>query len=143
LWCRPDVTSDGPINTIEMSAMKSILNLLKKKLLSCNDNKFTSCGDSKAETWIDTHITGTISGDGAMVIIDKNAVIHGNVNVNIAIVNGFVDGVIRAEKKVELYSPALVNGEIYAPLTVVEAGVTINGKCFQKPTILLGDIMKS
>ncbi|MEE8540522.1 MAG: polymer-forming cytoskeletal protein, partial [Desulfobacterales bacterium] len=53
-------------------------------------------------------------------------------NVNIAVIMGKVNGTIDARKRIEIYPPASVVGDIRAPTILIESGVMFNGNCSMK-----------
>ncbi|WP_456397353.1 bactofilin family protein [Desulfurobacterium sp.] len=84
-------------------------------------------GNIKAEgkVRIDGQIDGDIEGD--FVILGNSAVVNGNVNADVLILQGTIKGNIYAQR-LELKSTAVVEGEITAKGVVVEDGASILGK---------------
>ncbi|MGW8324933.1 MAG: bactofilin family protein [Desulfobacterales bacterium] len=52
--------------------------------------------------------------------------------VNIAIIMGRVNGKINARKRVEVYPPGRIEGDIQSPAVLIESGVIFNGNCSMK-----------
>jgi cytoskeletal protein CcmA (bactofilin family) len=78
---------------------------------------------------IDGHISGKlISADGT-VIVGENAVLDADIQVGIAVIRGKINGRVEASKRIEIYAPAQVNGDINAPTVSIDSGVFFNGNC--------------
>ncbi len=82
---------------------------------------------------LDGRVAGRISSKSGTVIVGEKAAIEADVAVGVAIVMGRVDGTISAEKRIEIYSPAKVEGDIRAPVISIDAGVQFNGNCTMTP----------
>ncbi len=62
-----------------------------------------------------------------ILIVGQGADIQAEVNVGTLIVSGRLRGNIKASTKIELRTPAQVEGTVETPVLVVEAGVVLNG----------------
>jgi len=82
---------------------------------------------------LDGRIKGRISTDSGTVIVGEKAVINADMFVDAAIIMGEVNGTIDARKKIEVYPPGRVFGDIKAPSISIDAGVVFNGTCLMKP----------
>ena len=83
---------------------------------------------------MDGNFKGKISSPNGVVIIGAKAVIDGEINVDAVIVMGKVTGFIDAKRKIELFPPAEVSGDIKAPVVAMEAGVVFQGNfLMEKP----------
>lgn len=74
-------------------------------------------------------LDGTFRGEVTSkdtLIVGEAADIHAEVNVGTLILSGRFKGTIKAAAKVELRSPANVEGSIETPVLVVEEGVLLN-----------------
>lgn len=80
---------------------------------------------------IDGVFTGEILSDGVL-IIGEGARIEADIEVRVMIISGRVHGDIHATERVELRSPAHLEGNIYSPTLVVEEGVFFEGTCRMK-----------
>ena len=78
---------------------------------------------------MDGNFKGKISGPSGVVIIGDRAVVDAEIEVEVAIVMGRVNGCISANGKIELHPPAKVQGDIQAPVITMEAGVCFLGNC--------------
>lgn len=81
---------------------------------------------------LDGSVKGKIFSKAGTVIIGEKAVINARINVEIAVIMGKVNGTIDARKRIEIYPPACVVGDIQAPTIVIESGVMFNGNCSMK-----------
>ena len=78
---------------------------------------------------LDGSVKGKIFSKTGTVIIGEKAVINARINVDIAVIMGKVNGTIDARKRIEVYPPACVVGDIQAPTILIESGVMFNGNC--------------
>ena len=81
---------------------------------------------------LDGTVKGKIFSKAGTVIIGEKAVINARINVDIAVIMGKVNGTIDARKRIEVYPPACVVGDIQAPTILIESGVMFNGNCSMK-----------
>jgi len=77
---------------------------------------------------VDGRFKGEVQSKGTL-IIGEEAVLEGDVDVDSAIVGGKVEGNITAKTRLELHVPAIVNGNITAPVLTIQEGVSFNGNC--------------
>jgi len=82
---------------------------------------------------LDGSVRGKIISEAGILIIGEKAVVEGDVSVGVAIVMGTVTGSIKAAKRVEIYPPARIFGDILAPVMSVETGAELNGTCNMTP----------
>uniref|UniRef100_A0A7V5XFS4 Polymer-forming cytoskeletal protein n=1 Tax=Thermodesulfobacterium geofontis TaxID=1295609 RepID=A0A7V5XFS4_9BACT len=78
-------------------------------------------------TRIDGEIQGNVKGKGGL-LVGKNGVIKGDVEVKKLLLYGQIFGDIKAEE-VELYSGSIVKGNIKTKFIYIERGASINGLC--------------
>lgn len=83
--------------------------------------------------YMNGHAKGAIESRGGSIVVGENAVIHADIFVRSATINGEVNGKVRATERIELHPPARVVGDIEAPVVRVDAGVIFEGKCMIKP----------
>lgn len=75
-------------------------------------------------------LVGQVSGaPGSTVILGETAMVEGNIDADTLIVDGFVQGDIRAQTRVLISSTGRVVGNIKTPSLVVEFGAYFEGKC--------------
>ncbi|MDP8227698.1 MAG: polymer-forming cytoskeletal protein [Candidatus Celaenobacter polaris] len=77
---------------------------------------------------IDGEVDGKIICDGFLLIGEK-ANVKADIQSNEAVISGKVEGNITIEKKLELKSSALINGDIIAKILSMESGTQISGNC--------------
>ncbi len=77
---------------------------------------------------IDGSFKGDISSPGTLVV-GESGFVEGNVKVAIALINGEVKGTVDATERVELQSPARLNGDIKTPTLIIGEGTAFDGKC--------------
>src|SRR3954469_2977891 len=75
---------------------------------------------------IDGKLSGEIFSDDVLVI-GEGAHVSAEIEVGVVIVEGTVDGNIRAKRAVELHSPARVHGNIETPSLFIDKGVVFEG----------------
>src|SRR5438309_10461305 len=109
------------------------------------DNLYTMNGDepftflSKAAQFKGIiHFEGTIRIDGRLegeihtkgtLMVGEHAVIEGDINADVVICGGQINGNIVASEKVQLLSTGVVTGTIKTPLLSIEEGVHLSGMC--------------
>src|SRR3954463_2692153 len=77
---------------------------------------------------IDGKFSGQIFTKDVLVIGD-GAKVNAEVNAGTVIVNGVVEGNIRATQTIELHQPARVKGNLEAPSLSMDKGVIFEGTC--------------
>jgi cytoskeletal protein CcmA (bactofilin family) len=78
---------------------------------------------------IDGHISGKLISPEGTVIVGENAVLDADIQVGVAVIRGKINGRVEASKRIEIYAPAQVNGDIHAPTLSIDSGVFFNGNC--------------
>ncbi len=78
---------------------------------------------------LDGRVKGKIFSNGGTLIIGEKAVVDADIDVDIAIIMGQVNGIINAKKRIEVYPPGNIVGDIHAPVVSIDAGVKFNGNC--------------
>ena len=81
---------------------------------------------------LEGNVDGKIFSNDGKLIIGETAVVNGEIRVNVAIIMGRVNGKINARKRVEVYSPGRIEGDIQSPAVLIESGVIFNGNCSMK-----------
>jgi cytoskeletal protein CcmA (bactofilin family) len=81
---------------------------------------------------LEGNVVGKIISTDGKLIIGETAVVNGEIMVNIAIIMGRVNGKINARKRVEVYPPGRIEGDIQSPAVLIESGVIFNGNCSMK-----------
>ena len=79
------------------------------------------------------HAKGTIESRKGAIVVGEDAVLHADIHVRSATINGEIHGTLRATERVELHPPARVYGELIAPVVLMDSGVFFEGTCSIKP----------
>ena len=77
-------------------------------------------------------ITGKFKGDiraKGNIYVDGRAEVEARVEANIVSLKGTIKGDVFAHTRVELFSSAMVDGDITAPDVIMESGCKFNGIC--------------
>ncbi len=111
--------SDVQIREIDEADIDTIL---------AEDIDFTGNLDFEKSLMIKGKFKGDIHAKGALYI-DKNAFVEARVEADIVSLKGTVQGDVFAYTRVELFSSAMVDGDITAPDVIMESGCRFNGIC--------------
>ncbi len=82
---------------------------------------------------IDGKFDGELITENGELVVGKTGSVKANVKVRSAVIEGRVDGNIKASDKVELKQKAHIIGDIQAKTLVLEEGVTFVGQCNVNP----------
>ena len=83
----------------------------------------------KETLWIQGKFTGTIEATGAL-IVDKEAVVDADhISVSSLTVYGTVAGAVHAVDKIDMFSGAVVRGDLTATRLRIADGVLFEGQC--------------
>ncbi len=82
---------------------------------------------------MDGNFEGELISDNGELVVGKTGNVKANVNVKSVVIEGRVDGNIRASDKVELKQSAHLTGDLQAKTLVVEKGVVLVGQCNINP----------
>ncbi|MFO7560754.1 MAG: polymer-forming cytoskeletal protein [Desulfobacterales bacterium] len=88
--------------------------------------------DFKGTIRLDGKFKGKIHSEDGTIIVGEKAVIDADINVDVAIIMGQVNGIVDAKDRIEVYPPGSVVGDIQAPVISIDAGVKFNGNCAMK-----------
>jgi len=83
--------------------------------------------------FLNCHVRGAIESRTGAIVIGEDAVIHADVFVRTAIINGEIKGTVCATERIELRCPARLYGDLNSPVVQIDAGVIFDGKCTMKP----------
>ena len=78
------------------------------------------------------HAKGTIESRNGAIVVGEGAVIHADIFVRSATINGEIRGTIRATERIEVHPPARVYGNLNAPIVRIDPGVFFEGNCMIK-----------
>ncbi|MEE9606035.1 MAG: polymer-forming cytoskeletal protein, partial [Candidatus Scalindua sp.] len=82
---------------------------------------------------IDGKFDGELISDNGELTVGKTGKVKANVKVKSAVIEGRVDGNIKASDKVELKQKAHLIGDLQAKILVIEEGVVFVGQCNVNP----------
>ncbi len=82
---------------------------------------------------IDGKFDGELITDNGELVVGKTGIVKANIKVRSAIIEGRVDGNIKASDRVELKQKAQLIGDLQAKVLVIEEGVVFVGKCNVNP----------
>ena len=82
---------------------------------------------------IDGNFEGELITDNGDLVVGKTGNVKANINVKSAVIEGRVDGNIKASDRVELKQDAHLIGDLQAKTLVMEKGVVFVGKCNINP----------
>ena len=82
---------------------------------------------------IDGKFEGELIADNGELTVGKTGSVKANINVKNAVIEGRVDGNIKASDKVELKQKAQLIGDLQSKILVIEEGVVFVGKCNVNP----------
>lgn len=88
--------------------------------------RFTGHLQFEGSVRIDGHFQGNISSPGTL-ILGRDAVVKGEIDVSSLNVNGTVIGVVRATRHVHLHENAVIDGLLVTPAMGMDEGAIING----------------
>ena len=81
---------------------------------------------------VDGQVKGKIVSSGGTVIVGEKASVDAELQVNVAVVMGEVNGKIRAKERIEVYPQGRLGGDIQSPVVSIEPGGIFNGSCAMK-----------
>ncbi len=82
---------------------------------------------------MDGNFEGELISDNGELVVGKTGNVKATVNVKSAVIEGRVDGNIKASDKIELKQNAHLTGDLQAKTLVVEKGVVLVGQCNVNP----------
>lgn len=81
---------------------------------------------------LDGQVEGTIvaeEGSGSVLIVNRKAVVTGNIVSDSVLISGSVLGNIKALEKVEIFRTGTLRGDVFTADIVIEAGAEYEGNC--------------
>ena len=115
-----------------ISESESLARDIKDGILSGyvgNGTVLTGEATFKAMLRVDGHLSGNVTSDSGTLIVGNNGQVDADIKVAVATIHGTVNGDIVASQRLELGRAAKVNGNIQAPLLVIEQGAVFEGSC--------------
>ena len=80
------------------------------------------------DLYIDGTVEGTIQLHGNNLVIGPNGLVHADVNTKVVVIQGKLEGNIRASERVELRKSAVIVGDIVTQRIAMEDGAYVKGK---------------
>ncbi len=77
---------------------------------------------------VDGNFEGEITIDDTL-IIGEHALIKGTITGGTIVSSGRIEGIITANKKIQLLKPAVLIGDVHTPIFAMEEGVYFQGEC--------------
>jgi len=77
---------------------------------------------------VDGNFEGEITIDDTL-IIGETAFIKGTITGGTIVSSGRIEGVVTANKKIQLLKPAVLIGDVHTPTFAMEEGVYFQGEC--------------
>jgi cytoskeletal protein CcmA (bactofilin family) len=88
--------------------------------------------DFESTVRLEGNVIGKINSTHGKLIVGETATVNGEIRVNVAVIMGRVNGKINAGKRIEVYPPGRIEGDIQSQAVLIEKGVIFNGKCSMK-----------
>ena len=96
------------------------------------DACFDGTIEFKGTIRVDGQVKGKMVSSGGTVIVGEKAAVDAELQVNVVVVMGEVNGKINAKERIEVYPPGRVGGDIQSPVVSIEPGGIFNGSCIMK-----------
>lgn len=77
---------------------------------------------------INGRFIGEIFSEGTLVV-GEGASVEGKIDVGSILIHGEVGGSVKAQDRIEMHTPAIVEAEITAKTLVIDEGVIFEGSC--------------
>ena len=78
---------------------------------------------------IDGNFHGSIA-TGDVLVIGEHAVVHADISVGEVEIHGRVCGRIEGKRRVEVFATGRIQGDVHAPLLVIQPGGVFDGRSF-------------
>ena len=76
---------------------------------------------------IDGAFSGEVCSEGTL-IVGKDAVIEGSLNVGDLLLSGRVNGEVQAKRRVTVHKTGILQGAVYTPALITEEGGLLDGQ---------------
>ena len=98
--------------------------------------------NAKHTIHVEGEIYGNVTSEDGIIIGDKG-MIRGNLTARSILVGGKVKGNIIASQRLELQATANVEGDLSAPILVIEEGAVFEGNCVMEDADKVVDLQKA
>lgn len=92
---------------------------------------------------IDGKVSGKLSSESGTLVIGEMGTVEAQLDVGICIIQGTLHGNLIARSKVEIRKTGRVNGDLVAPVLLVEEGAIFNGAIKMGQERLLEEVSKN
>jgi cytoskeletal protein CcmA (bactofilin family) len=82
---------------------------------------------------VDGRFKGEVFSDDTLVI-GEGAVVEAEIDIGEIIIQGTVNGNIKAKRSIEIHAPGRVKGDIHTPSLQIDKGVIFEGRSFMEGT---------
>jgi cytoskeletal protein CcmA (bactofilin family) len=79
------------------------------------------------ELWVGGNVEGTLRFSGARVVVGASGTVHGEIEARDIVIEGRVDGNLRADERVAISRSGQIKGDASAPRVAIEEGAVFNG----------------
>jgi len=97
-----------------------------------SDTSFEGTIEFQGTIRVDGRVKGKICSQGGTLIVGEKAVIDADIIADAVVIMGEVNGTIDAKKRIEVYPPGRLGGNVQAAVISIEPGAIFNGNCAMK-----------
>ena len=83
--------------------------------------------DFAEELQVAGRVVGKLGSETGTLIIEETGRVEAQVDVNVCIIRGVLQGNVNAKSRIEIYKTGRVSGDLTSPVLLVEEGAIING----------------
>ena len=98
--------------------------------------------NAKHTIHVEGEIYGNVTSEDGIIVGDKG-MMRGNLTARSILIGGKVKGNIIASQRLELQATANVEGDLSAPVLVIEEGAVFEGSCVMEDTDKVVDLQKA
>jgi cytoskeletal protein CcmA (bactofilin family) len=98
--------------------------------------------NAKNSIRVDGEIYGNVTSEDGIIVGDKGMV-RGNIVAKTVLVSGKVKGNITAYQRLELQPTAQVEGDVTAPVFIIEEGAMFEGNCQMEQAVKIVEMPKT
>jgi cytoskeletal protein CcmA (bactofilin family) len=98
--------------------------------------------NAKHTIHVEGEIYGNVTSEDGIIVGDKGMV-RGNLSARSILIGGKVKGNVSASQRLELQATAQVEGDLSAPVLVIEEGAVFEGNCAMEDAAKVVDIQKA
>lgn len=134
----PPVAPAAPLPAATPALAGSAVQPKKEKKVSLKTDEITTVLGKGSEFEGKLHFEGTLRIEGvfageiksdSVLVVGEGARVQAEVEIGTVIINGQVQGNIKAKQGVEIRAPGRMLGNIETPSLIIEKGVLFDGQC--------------